>query len=138
MSPKLRVDRHFLFLHNEKLAIFIERVLRATTNNPNLRRPDEIYTALQNNYTEFRRIIHTPYRKRGEKKMKLRELEFFLMADLNHFADYIEQNVMCRSDIFTTGFHSQMGSRKPAPKPRRHLKNAKSVEIGNHAEDERI
>jgi hypothetical protein len=115
MRPKFRVDRHFLFLHTERLAVFSERVLRATAENANLKRPEAIWSRLHRHYVAFRNVLDDRHQKQQQKAAHLRQLETLLLLDLNEFADYIEAEVLCRSDVFTTGFRSQTEQRKEAP-----------------------
>jgi hypothetical protein len=136
---KFRIDRHFLFLHNEKLTAFSERILRATADNSNLVRPDEIWNSLQQHLFDLRAVLNSnAYRKQQEKTILVRELETYLLMDLNRMADYIENHIGCRSDVFTTGFRSQTEQRKVVQTRRRQRIVSKMEQISDSPSSDEV
>lgn len=112
MRVKLNIDRHFLFLHGAKLAIFAERVLRDTFQNPYVLRPNDIWQNLKESCSELHAVLDDPELKRKERTEALREKEAQTLVALSRMADYVEQTAACKSDVFTTGFRAQTEHRK--------------------------
>ena len=104
MRAKLNIDRHFLFFHGNKLAVFAERILRDTQQNPYVLKPRSIWEELETSCFELRRTLENQDLKRKERTDAIREKEAPVMVALGKIADYIEKAAPCKSDIFTTGF----------------------------------
>ncbi len=113
MRAKLNIDRHFLFFHGNKLAVFAERILRDTQQNPYVQKPGAIWDELETGCLELRRTMENPDLKRKERTDAIREKEAPVMVALGKMADYIENAAPCKSDIFTTGFRPQTEHRRP-------------------------
>jgi len=129
MTPKFRIDRHFLFLHNEKLVVFVERILRSTVNNSYVEQPNEIWTSLKEKCTTLRELLNSRYRRKPDAITQLRNVETAVLSDLNRFADHIEQQLEYRSDVHTTGFRLQTEQRKPVQTLRKQRLEAKLQKI---------
>jgi hypothetical protein len=129
MHAKLNIDRHFLFLHGNKLAVFAERVLRDTLHNPYLTKPEGLWTNLLTHTRQLRTVLESPELKRKERTDAIREREALVLVALTRMADYIEQTATCKSDIFTTGFRAQTEHRKPSETVRRRRMSIKLAKL---------
>lgn len=129
MHAKLNIDRHFLFLHSNKLVVFAERVLRDTLHNPYLPKPEGLWSALRMNTLELRSVLDDPELKRKERTDAIREREAQVLVALTRMADHVEQIASCKSDIFTTGFRAQTEHRKPAETVRRRRMSVKLAQL---------
>ena len=129
MSIKLNIDRHFLFLHNENLAVFAERILRNTQHNPNMPNDACIWAALQDSGSAFRRVLNNPALKRKDRTEAVRKQEVLLLVQLSRMADHVEKSTTCKSDIFTTGFRPLSEHRKPFETRRRQRLSAKLAHL---------
>jgi len=129
MHAKLNIDRHFLFLHGNKLAVFAERVLRGTLHNPYLTKPEGLWTNLLTHTRQLRTVLESPELKRKERTDAIREREALVLVALTRMADYIEQTATCKSDIFTTGFRAQTEHRKPSETVRRRRMSIKLAKL---------
>lgn len=125
MLTKLNIDRHFLFMHGEKLAVFTERILRDTQQNPYMTKPNVIWENLRVTCSELRRVLDDPALKRKERTDAIREKESPVLVALSRMADYVEQVVPYKSDVFTTGFRPQTEHRKVVETVRRRRMSAK-------------
>jgi len=101
----LKIDRHFLFLHGEKLAVFAEKVLRNTEKNAIFPTHEAFWCALKQSIDDFRQILSNPFLKRKKRSDALRQTELIVFDTLDKLAIYIEELAELKSDIFTTGFH---------------------------------
>ena len=129
MHAKLNIDRHFLFLHGNKLAVFADRVLRDTLHNPYLTKPEGLWTNLLTHTRQLRSVLESPELKRKERTDAIREREALVLVALTRMADYIEQTATCKSDIFTTGFRAQTEHRKPSETVRRRRMSIKLAKL---------
>lgn len=129
MHAKLNIDRHFLFLHGYKLAIFSERVLRDLQHNPYLQKPDTLWEGLHLHAIELRNVLNDPELKRKERTDAIREREAQVLVALTRIADYVELTAACKSDIFTTGFRAQTEHRKPSETVRRRRMSIKMAKL---------
>ena len=129
MHAKLNIDRHFLFLHGNKLAVFADRVLRDTLHNPYLTKPEGLWTTLLTHTRQLRSVLESPELKRKERTDAIREREALVLVALTRMADYIEQTATCKSDIFTTGFRAQTEHRKPSETVRRRRMSIKLAKL---------
>jgi hypothetical protein len=129
MHAKLNIDRHFLFLHGSKLAVFAERVLRDTFQNPYILRPNDIWQNLKESCYELHTVLDASDLKRKERTDALREKEAQVLVALSRMADYVEQTAVCKSDIFTTGFRAQTEHRKPKETVRRKRMSVKLAQL---------
>jgi hypothetical protein len=112
MSDKLIINRHFLFLHGERLAIFAERVLRNMQNTPYLHTDEQRLERLRLKTDDLREALDNPFLKRKNRTEVVREKEALVLLALNHMADYVERFASCKSDVFTTGFRPQSEQRR--------------------------
>lgn len=112
MKEKLSIDRHFLFLHGERLAVFAERVLRDTQNSPYVPCDMRRWQALERSAASLRQVMRNPALKRRARTEAIREQEAIVLQALQQMADYIEVKASCKSDIFTTGFRPQSEQRQ--------------------------
>lgn len=129
MHAKLNIDRHFLFLHGSKLAVFAERVLRDTLQNPYLAKPEGLWETLQETTRELHAVLDDPELKRKERTDAIREQEAQVLVALTRMADFVEQAAACKSDIFTTGFRAQTEHRKPSETVRRRRMSVKMAKL---------
>jgi hypothetical protein len=129
MSTKLNIDRHFLFLHNENLVVFAERILRNTQNNPNIPNNDFIRAMLQEKCAGLRRVLNNLHLKRKDRTEAVREQEAQLLVQLSRMADYVETSIYCKSDVFTTGFRPLSEHRKDFETRRRQRLSAKLAHL---------
>ena len=129
MHAKLNIDRHFLFLHGTKLAVFAERVLRDTLQNPYLVKPEGLWDTLKETTRELHAVLDDPELKRKERTDAIREQESQVLVALTRLADYVEQAAACKSDIFTTGFRAQTEHRKPSETVRRRRMSIKMAKL---------
>ncbi|MCB0528307.1 MAG: hypothetical protein KDC61_08875 [Saprospiraceae bacterium] len=113
MRAKLNIDRHFLFFHGNKLAVFAERILRDTQQNPYIDKPEKHWERLRKSCADLRVILEDPDLKRKERTDAIREKEAPVLVALGQMADYIETAAPCKSDVFTTGFRPQTEHRRP-------------------------
>lgn len=112
MTDKLIIDRHFLFLHGERLAVFAERILRNTQNSPYVPHDEERWQELNEACQGLRQVLDNPLLKRKIRTGALREQEARVLLALNRMADYVERAAPCKSDVFTTGFRPQSEQRR--------------------------
>ncbi len=133
MHAKLNIDRHFLFFHGNKLAVFAERILRDTQQNPYMSKPEGIWIALYDSCTNLRNALEDDELKRKERTDAIREKEAPVLVALGKMADYVEQVAPCKSDVFTTGFRTQTEHRRPELTRRRMRMSAKlaKLEVGS-------
>jgi hypothetical protein len=129
MSNKLNIDRHFLFLHNENLVIFAERILRSMQSNSNMPNNGGIWAALQEKCNGLRRVLSNPQLKRKDRTEAVREQEAQLLIQLSRMAEYVENTTDCKSDVFTTGFRPLSEHRRPAQTRRRQRLSAKMAHL---------
>lgn len=129
MHAKLNIDRHFLFLHGNRLAVFAERVLRDILHNPYLTKPEGIWNALDAHTRQLRVVLDDADLKRKERTDAIREREAQVLVALTRMADHIEQTATCKSDIFTTGFRAQTEHRKPSETVRRKRMSIKLAQL---------
>ena len=129
MYVKLNIDRHFLFLHGAKLAVFAERVLRDTLHNPYLSKPESLWNNLKEHTLELRTVLDDPELKRKERTDAVREREAQVLVALSRLAEHVEKTASCKSDIFTTGFRAQTEHRKPAETVRRRRMSVKLAQL---------
>ena len=129
MHAKLNIDRHFLFLHSHKLAVFAERVLRDTLQNPYLSKPETLWSALKMSILDLRTVLDDADLKRKERTDAIRERESQVLVALSRMADHVEQTATCKSDIFTTGFRAQTEHRKPVETVRRRRMSVKLAQL---------
>ncbi len=129
MHAKLNIDRHFLFFHGNKLAVFAERILRDTQQNPYILKPDVIWSDLDKSCLELRLTLENPELKRKDRTDAIREKEAPVMMALGKIADYIEQAAPCKSDVFTTGFRPQTEHRRPAKTLRSQRMSARLAQL---------
>lgn len=129
MQAKLNIDRHFLFLHSAKLAVFAEKILRGTQQNPYLAKPDDIWESLNNACRELRQALDDPELKRKERTDAIREKEPPVLVALTRMADYVEQATKFKSDVFTTGFRAQTEHRKQAETVRQRRLSVKMAQL---------
>lgn len=126
---KLNIDRHFLFLHGNKLAVFAERVLRDTLQNPYIAKPETLWNTLKANTMELRAVLDDPELKRKERTDAIREREAQVLVALSRLADHVEKTASFKSDIFTTGFRAQTEHRKPSETVRRRRMSIKLAQL---------
>jgi hypothetical protein len=112
MTEKLIIDRHFLFLHGERLAVFAERILRNTLNSPYVAHDEVRWQELADATHGLRQALDNPLLKRKMRTGAVREQEARVLLALNRMADYVEQAAPCKSDVFTTGFRPQSEQRR--------------------------
>lgn len=106
MNPAaFQIDRHFLFLHADNLAVFAERVLRNTAQNPNFRKPDELWEELRQCCHSLRTTMENQFLKRKERTDAVRAKEAHLLVALEKMATHIERNLQFKSDALSSGFH---------------------------------
>lgn len=129
MRAKLNIDRHFLFFHGNKLAVFAERILRDTQQNPYIPTSGPIRDELDAACSDLRRTLENPDLKRKERTDAIREKEAPVMVALGKMADYIERAAPCKSDIFTTGFRPQTEHRKPVKTLRSQRMSARLAQL---------
>jgi hypothetical protein len=129
MSAKLNIDRHFLFLHNENLAVFAERVLRSTHHNIHVPNATGVWPSLQDRCCALREVLNNPALKRKDRTEAVREQEAHLLVQLSRMADCVEASIDCKSDIFTTGFRPLSEQRKLSETRRRQRLSAKLAHL---------
>ncbi len=129
MHAKLNIDRHFLFLHGGKLAVFAERVLRDTLHNPYLPKPEGFWENLKDTCLQLHAVLDDPELRRKERTDAIREKETLVLVALSRLADYLERVASCKSDIFTTGFRAQTEHRKPVQTIRRRRMSVKLAKL---------
>jgi hypothetical protein len=108
MSAKLKIDRQFLFLHGESLAVFSERVLR----NTQLASAACMLQRLNETTASLRRVLADSKLKRKVRTEAVREKEAAVLLALGEVADFLEHNLAYKSDIFTAGFRPYTTHRK--------------------------
>ena len=112
MSENLIIDRHFLFLHGERLAVFADRILRNTQNSPYVPSHEALWNELHAACQRLREALDNPLLKRKVRTEAVREKESEVLLALNRMADHVETAAPCKSDIFTTGFRPQSEQRR--------------------------
>lgn len=137
MAEKLLIDRNFLFLHGERLAVFAERVFRDCASSPYVPVNEILCHELEEAANGLRNTLDNPELKRKARTEALREREATVLITLNRLADYVERFAPCKSDVFTTGFRPQSEQRRPVSvshKTRRQQRmTAKMEKIQNEA-----
>ena len=108
MSAKLKIDRQFLFLHGENLAVFSERVLR----NTQMSSAACILERLSATTASLRRVLADSNLKRKLRTEAVREKEAAVLLSLGDIADFLENNLTYKSDVFTSGFRPYTTHRK--------------------------
>lgn len=108
MSAKLKIDRQFLFLHGENLAVFSERVLR----NTQMSSAACILERLSATTASLRRVLADSNLKRKLRTEAVREKEAAVLLSLGEIADFLENNLTYKSDVFTSGFRPYTTHRK--------------------------
>lgn len=112
LSAKFHVDRHFLFLHGQNLAVFAERVLRKMQSNSLIPKPDDLLQALNLSCRELNGVLDNPLLKRKLRTEAVRAKEAAVLLALDKMAEYVETEASCKSDVFTTGFRPHAEHRK--------------------------
>lgn len=112
MSTKLKIDRQFLFLHGENLAVFSERVLRNTQSKDLSRHAACMLERLIAANSALREVLSDSHLKRKLRTEAVREKEAFVLLSLGELADFLENNLSYKSDIFTSGFRPYTTHRK--------------------------
>lgn len=112
MIAKLKVDRQFLFLHGDNLAIFSERVLRNTQAQVDAPRAVCVLEKLNTANLALRKVLADPHLKRKMRTEAVREKEATVLLFLGELADFLENNLQYKSDIFTSGFRPYTTHRK--------------------------
>lgn len=112
MSAKLKIDRQFLFLHGEKLAVFSERVLRNTSSQVDVHQIACTLEQLSVFTTALRQVLSDASLKRKVRTEAIREKEADVLFSLGEIADFLENNLHYKSDIFTAGFRPYTTHRK--------------------------
>ena len=108
MSAKLKIDRQFLFLHGDNLAVFSERVLR----NTQMSSAACILERLSATTASLRRVLSDSNLKRKLCTEAVREKEAAVLLSLGEIADFLENNLTYKSDVFTSGFRPYTTHRK--------------------------
>mgnify|MGYP003382078151 CR=1 FL=1 len=108
MSAKLKIDRQFLFLHGDNLAVFSERVLR----NTQMSSAACILERLSATTASLRRVLADSNLKRKLRTEAVREKEAAVLLSLGEIADFLENNLTYKSDVFTSGFRPYTTHRK--------------------------
>ena len=108
MSAKLKIDRQFLFLHGDNLAVFSERVLR----NTQMPGAACILQRLSDTTASLRRVLADSNLKRKMRTEAVREKEAAVLLSLGEIADFLENNLAYKSDVFTSGFRPYTTHRK--------------------------
>lgn len=133
MDRHFKIDRHFLFLHGDKLVVFTERVLRSLRNHTTLQEPEALISHLQQRCHSLRAVIADQDLKRKVRTEALRGCEAPVYLALAELADHIEQEAQCKADIFTTGFRPQgeqeRSRRRGIPTRRRERVTAKLARL---------
>lgn len=112
MRAKFHIDRHFLFLHGQSLAVFAERVLRKSQNNTYIPVRHDLWQNLDRSCSGLSRVLENSALKRKMRTEALREQESEVLLALGKLAEYIESEATCKSDLFTTGFRPHAEHRK--------------------------
>lgn len=112
MNTKLKVDRQFLFLHGDNLAVFSERVLRNTQAQVHVHEAVSILERLNAANNVLRKVLADPHLKRKLRTEAVREKEATVLLFLGEIADFLENNLKYKSDIFTSGFRPYTTHRK--------------------------
>lgn len=108
MSAKLKIDRQFLFLHGDNLAVFSERVLR----NTQMQGAACLLERLSATTASLRRVLSDSNLKRKLRTEAVREKEAAVLLSLGEIADFLENNLTYKSDVFTSGFRPYTTHRK--------------------------
>ncbi len=108
MSAKLKIDRQFLFLHGDNLAVFSERVLR----NTQMPSAACLLERLSATTASLRRVLADSNLKRKLRTEAVREKEAAVLLSLGGIADFLENNLTYKSDVFTSGFRPYTTHRK--------------------------
>lgn len=109
----VKIDRQYMFLHQQNLVVFAERVLRNIQNNPYISNPLHVWTTLHDANEVLRVALLDNNLKRKERTEALRERESHVLVALSNMADYIEGHALCKSDVYTTGFRPHTEHRRP-------------------------
>lgn len=120
MSAKLVVDRHFLVLRGLTLAVFSERILRATQQHPSIECPAALWQQLDDHTRALREVLDvTPSRSR-ERLANQRSREARVRQSLDTLALFLETTATCKYDLFTAGFgvRADKSDRQEAPSRR--------------------
>jgi hypothetical protein len=112
MNAKLKVDRQFLFLHGDNLAVFSERVLRNTQTQLHAHKASCLLEKLNAATAALRRVLADSNLKRKVRTEAVREKEAGVLHYLGAMADFLENNLEFKSDIFTSGFRPYTTHRK--------------------------
>jgi len=104
MSAKLVVDRHFLVLRGLTLAVFAERILRATHHHPAIVCPDTLWQQLDEHTRALRALLDNPLLRSRERMANQRVRESRVRQSVDAMAVYIESAATCKYDLFTAGF----------------------------------
>lgn len=107
-----RIDRHFLFLKNDNLATFAERILRNTTRNPYYKKENDISEAVETGVKKLRIAMTDPFLKRKDRIPLIKVQEATLLKSLEKLAEHIETTLDCKADILSTGFHLHTDSKE--------------------------
>jgi 2-phospho-L-lactate guanylyltransferase (CobY/MobA/RfbA family) len=113
MRTSLRIDRHFQSFRNQKLALFADRVLRKSRENLYVACPADVLDNLARALQGLNRVLSDDNLKRKARTAAIRDAEAPVVRALSMVADFIERTIVCKSDIYTTGFRPMTESRKP-------------------------
>ena len=112
MQTKFQIDRHYLFLHGNRLVIFTERVLRNMHHNKNVPLSLTLWEELKSANARLLEAIADPALKRKARTEAIREKEAQVLLSLGQIVDYSEAIATCKSDVFTTGFRPHLEHRR--------------------------
>lgn len=105
MSSNIKIDRHYLFLHGVSLAIFAERILRNTAQNPNISKPTTLWEDLSETCRSLRATLADSSLRRKRRTEAIREQEARLLSKLEKMAEHVERITAFKSDALSAGFH---------------------------------
>ena len=132
MSAKLVTDRHFLVLRGITLAVFAERILRATQHHPAITCPEPQWQNLEEATLALREVLANSILRSRDRVANQRIGESRVRLALVAMADVMEKAATCKYDLFTAGFGVRSEKSDPSAQPSRRMRRhqAAIVRVG--------
>lgn len=129
MSAKLVIDRHFLILRGIALAVFAERILRATHHHPGIERPAMQWQNLEDSTLALRQVLAASILRSRERVANQRVRESKVRQALNAMAEHMENVATCKYDLFTAGFGVRAEKDNLETQPSRRMRRYKAAVV---------
>ncbi len=129
MHAKLVIDRHFLVHRGITLAVFAERILRATQRHPAINCPEPQWHNLEESTLALREILADSILRSRERVANQRIRESRVRLALIAMADVMESAATCKYDLFTAGFGVRAEKNDPEAQPSRRMRRHQAAVV---------